>query len=297
MEFEYQDPPRHRGKAIVLLGVVLALVAGAAAFVLIYQARLEAGQAGLQLVPVVVARQPIPARKAIEAADIELREVPADPTNDQGVFTDPDKVIGLVPTVAILAGQPVYANFLASQSVGGRFSILEPGATVGPDSEPWRAVSLTVPDDRAVGGLISAGDIVDVFVTAPVTVPETLAAAGRFTSDRSTKITYQNVSILERAASYYVLRVSLRVAEEISHLQAAGTASFSMAMRPTEDTRTVDASRLGETTSLIIERYGLPIPEVYPGKGPLPSPIPSPSVPSPSVPSPSASPSTSSPTP
>ena len=61
MEFEYQDPPRHRGKAIVLLGVVLALVAGAAAFVLIYQARLEAGQSGLQLVPVVVARQPIPA--------------------------------------------------------------------------------------------------------------------------------------------------------------------------------------------------------------------------------------------
>ena len=208
------------------------------------------------------------------------------------MFTDPDKVIGLVPTVAILAGQPVYANFLASQSVGGRFSILEPGATVGPDSEPWRAVSLTVPDDRAVGGLISAGDIVDVFVTAPVTVPETLAAAGRFTSDRSTKITYQNVPILECAARYYVLRVSLRVAEESSHLQAAGTASFSMALRPTEDTRIVDASRLGETTSLIIERYGLPIPEVYPGKGPLLSPIASPS-----VPSPSASPSTSSPTP
>ena len=37
---------------------------------------------------------------------------------------------------------------------GGGFAILEPNETVGPDSEAWRAVSLTIPDDRAVGGML-----------------------------------------------------------------------------------------------------------------------------------------------
>ena len=48
-------------------------------------------------------------------------------------------------------------NMLASAATGGQFSILEPGETVAPDSEAWRAVSMTVPDDRAVGGLLQPG--------------------------------------------------------------------------------------------------------------------------------------------
>ncbi len=279
MEFEYRDPSRLRGRIIIGFGAILALAAGAAAFLLISQAQLQAQDAGVTLVPVVVARQEIPARKPIEPADIELRQVPAGPTTDAGVFVDPAKVLGLVPTVPILPGQPIYANLLASQTTQSGFTILEPGETIVPDSPAWRAISLTVPDDRAVGGLLHPGDIVDVFVTAPITVPEDLAAKGRYTSDRSTKITYQNIKILERAASYYVVRVDLKVAEEISHLQAVGSAAFSFALRPTQDSRTVDVTNLGETTNAIIERYGLPIPEVYPGSGPLPSSHPSASPP------------------
>ena len=85
-------------------------------------------------------------------------------------------MIGLMATVPILAGQPVYANMLATGTTANGIAILQPGETVGPDSEAWRAVSLTVPDDRAVGGLIQTGDIVDVFVTASVTVPDDLSA-------------------------------------------------------------------------------------------------------------------------
>ena len=43
---------------------------------------------------------------------------------------------------------------LASTVQGGVFSILSPEETVGPDSEAWRAISITVPDDLAVGGLL-----------------------------------------------------------------------------------------------------------------------------------------------
>ncbi len=38
-----------------------------------------------------------------------------------------------------------------------QFSILQPDETVAPDSEAWRAVSITVSDDRAVGGMLAAG--------------------------------------------------------------------------------------------------------------------------------------------
>ncbi len=136
----------------------------------------------------MVAVKQIPARKPIEATDVTVREVPIDPTNAEGVFTDPTKVIGLIPGVSILEGQPIYANFLASQAQGGQFSILQPGETVAPDSETWRAVSLTVPDDRSVGGLVRPGDTVDVFVTTTITIPEDVALAGKYYTDKSTKL-------------------------------------------------------------------------------------------------------------
>ena len=47
MEMEYKDPSK-RGRWIVLLGVVLAVVAGGAAFFLINNAQQQAGQSGLK---------------------------------------------------------------------------------------------------------------------------------------------------------------------------------------------------------------------------------------------------------
>jgi Flp pilus assembly protein CpaB len=294
MEMEYKDPNR-RGRYIVILGVVLALAAGGAAYFTINQAQQQAGQGGLQTVTIVVALKEIPARKPIEKTDVATRDVPIDETNAQGVFSDASKVIGLVPSVRILIGQPVFANLLGTGSQGGTLVILNPGEEVTATSEAWRAVSLTVPDDRAVGGLIRAGDTVDVFVTLSVLVPQSLIEAGKFYTDKSTKVTYQNLTVLAKATSFYVVKVPESLAEEISHLQASGAASFSFALRPPSDTRLVDATRLGETTSIIIQRYGLPIPVVYPsGTGgvvlpgstlpPSPSPAPASASPSPSAP-------------
>jgi hypothetical protein len=152
-------------------------------------------------------------------------------------------------------------------------------------------VSITVPDELAVGGVLKAGESVDVFVTAVVSVPPDIAAHGKFTTDRSTKIVYQNVLILAREAQFYIVKAPIGMAEELAHLQAVGTATMSMVLRPDIDQRPVDATSLGETTNRIIEKYGLPIPENYPlGNGPIatlppiasPTPFPSPSAPAPS---------------
>ena len=131
-----------------------------------------------------------------------------------------------------------------------------------------------------------------MFVTAIVTVPTELVESGKYMTDRSTKITYQNVLILAREGAFYIIRASLPVAEEISHLQAVGSATFSLALRPDTDLRPVDASKLGETTNRIIEKYGLPIPETVSrrARGPVATPAPRPRRHPPS-PSPSPAPS------
>ncbi|HEX5828223.1 MAG TPA: SAF domain-containing protein [Candidatus Limnocylindrales bacterium] len=292
MEMEYKDPSR-RGRWIVLLGVVLAVAAGAAAFFLINNAQQQAGQSGLKTTSAVVAARPIPARKPIEAADLAVRsDIPLDGTNAEGVEVDPARLVGRILAVDVKLGQLVTTNLLASTTAGAQFSILKPDETVAPESEAWRAVSLTVTDDRAVGGMLGPGMLVDVFMTASVNVPQSVLDEGQFYTDQSTKISWQNMEILSRQGTFYIVKATLPVAEEISHLQAAGNAQFSMVLRPDADTRTLDVSSLGATTNRIIERYGLPIPETYPaGDGPIASAPPIPEITP--APSPAASPDAS----
>jgi Flp pilus assembly protein CpaB len=291
---EYRDPSR-RGRWIVVIGIVLALAAGGAAFYLINQAQQQAGQGALQKVDVVVAARPIPARKPVEADDLAVRQIPLDDTNTDAIAVrKPEDLIGRVLAVTVFQGQMLTTNMLASTTSGGQFSILEPGETVAPESEAWRAVAMTVPDDRAVGGLIASGMTVDVFLSAQVNVPADLQAEGQYYTDKATKITYQNMLILAKTGTSYVVKTTLAQAEEITHLVATGNAQFSMVMRPEADVRYADASKLGETTNLIIERYGLPIPVNFPeGNGPITTPAPTATPSAPALPSalPSAAPS------
>ena len=277
MEMEYRDPSK-RGRWIVVAGVVLALAAGGAAFYLINQAQQQAGQGELQKVSVVVAARPIAARQPVVAEDLTVREVPADDTNTDAIAVrDPAEVIGQVLPVTLFQGQMLTKSLLNTTAGGGTtgFSILDPGQTVASDSVAWRAVAITVPDDRAVGGLITAGMTVDVLLSAQINVPQDLMTEGKYYTDKATKITYQNMLVLAKTSSGYVVKVTLEQAEEITHLVATGNAQFSMIMRPPSDVRFADASKLGETTNMIIQRYGLPIPQNFPpGKGPIPSAAP-----------------------
>jgi len=266
MEMEYKDTGR-RSKFVIVLGVILALAAGGAAFYLIQQAQQQAGQGPLQKVDVVVAKRDIPARKPIEPDDVEIRSIPLDATNERGIVKTTEEAVGKILAVTVLQGQMVTINMFASSTSGSGFSILGPEETVAPDSPAWRAVSISVADPAAVGGLIQAGMTVDIFVTATVNVPQSLLNQGKYYTDKSTKIAFQDMVILARTGSFYIIKVTLPVAEEMVHLASAGNVTFSMALRPEQDVREVDASKLGSTTNLFITRYGLPIPETYPSSG------------------------------
>lgn len=263
MELEYKDTSR-RGKWIVAFGVILALVAGGASFYLLNQAQQDAGPLDTPMIAVVVASQAIPARTPVAIGQMEVREVPLDAVTQAGIVTDPNQLVGKVLAIPVSAGQPLYINMVASASTGSGFSILGPDETVAPDSEAWRAVSITIPDDRAVGGLLQPGQTIDIFVTTSVPVRPDAEPVGVYYPDFATKITYQDVAILARTGALYVVRTSLSVAEEINHMLASGTVNFSAALRPDQDIRYVDVRPLGATTARIMQKYGLPFPALYP---------------------------------
>src|SRR6188474_135760 len=132
MEMEYKDPSR-RGRWIVLLGVVLAVVAGGAAFFLINNAQQKASTTGLKTVSGYVAARPILAKKPMVAEDLVLRnDIPLDGTNASSVVTDSAVLIDHLLAVDVPQGQLLTTNLLASGTVGLGFSILRPDETVAP---------------------------------------------------------------------------------------------------------------------------------------------------------------------
>jgi Flp pilus assembly protein CpaB len=284
MEMEYHDDTKRR-KVFIVLGVVLAVVAGGAAFFLVNQAQ-TAGNAAVATRQVVVAARDLPVRTVIEASDVTVRSVPEDPSV-ASAYTTPEEVVGRITGAPILFQQAFTPNLLTSTTAGSGFSILGPEETIAPDSPVWRAVAVYVPDERAVAGQIQIGQRVDLLLTAGINVVPAAEGSGGssdagqrdaqssgtgaatpseapFYSDRSTKISYQNITILAKTGQLYIIKVDLNQAEEINHLSAAGSATFSMVLRPEGDDRTVDTTEYGETTNQIIEKYELPIPQIYP---------------------------------
>ena len=206
MDPEFRDN-RRRQRAIIAVGVILALVAGGAAFYLVNQAQQQAADAGTQKAAVVVAIRAIPARQAIVAEDVTIREVPLDETNAAGVATDVEAGHRPYPGRDDPPGPTRHDEH--ARVVRRRRPVLHPGprriGRPGLRSLACR-VPITVSDDLAVGGLLEAGETVDVFVTAIVTIPTDLADSGKYMTDRSTKITYQNVLILAREGAFYIIR-------------------------------------------------------------------------------------------
>jgi Flp pilus assembly protein CpaB len=276
MEMEFKDNSRRR-TLVLVVGVLLALAAGAAAFMLSSQGQ-EEPEAAFPTRDVVVAAEAIPARTTIESLQLAIRPVPVDDTT-ASAYTDRDEVTGQVSAIPILQFQPITPNMLAG-AASGQVQILKADETVAPDSPILRAVSLTVPADRAVAGLVAVGQHVDLIATIPITVtgpvdPETgepLAVDPEtgepltFVDGSTTKLMWLDVEILARetGSDVYIVRADLQTSEEIAHAQTQG-AEFTMVLRPDEDTRDVDRSTYGETTDTLLTRYNFRVPEKIDG--------------------------------
>ncbi len=261
MELEYSDRNSRRSKVYIAVGVIVALLVAATVFLALQASGLTQDRA-VEMRDVVVATRDIPARKAIEEGDVQVRSVPVDPTNDTA-FASLDEVLGRVVGIPVATGQLVTRNVLASTTEGQTFSILEPGAEFDPEGPHLRAVCVTVAAANAVAGTLVPGQRVDLIATMAInpeigqTPEEAQAQSAQFIPGPSTKVTLQSMTILARNGDIYILRSDVETAEKIAELSAAG-ATFTMALRPEEDDRTAETE--GSTIDMLIDEFDFPVP-------------------------------------
>jgi len=261
VELEYSDRHNRRSKLYIGVGLVVAVIVGGLVFAALRFGTLSA-QGPTVMRQVVVAVREIPARKPIEEGDVATRSVPADPTND-AAFTRIDEVLGRLTGVPVSTGQMLTRTMLASNVSGQTFSILEPGQEYDPNGPDLRAVSVSVPDERAVAGTLVAGQRVDLIVTMAInpeigqTAEEAAVTTVEFIPGPSTKVTLQMLSILSRNGPIYILRADLATAEKIAELTAAG-GQFTMVLRPEEDGRTARTD--GSTIDTLLGEFDFPVP-------------------------------------
>jgi Flp pilus assembly protein CpaB len=265
VELEYSDKNAKRSKLYIAVGILIALIVGAAVFFALQASNLVGSAGPAQMRSVVVAVRDIPGRKPIEEGDVAMRQVQIDATNETA-FSRIDEVLGRVSGVSISTGQLVSRNLLASTTEGQSFSILDPGTKFDPSGPALRAVSVSVPDDHAVAGTLQAGQRVDLIATMPMNpqIGQTPGAAGAspaaFLPGPSTKATLQGVTLLSRNGTIYILRADLATAEKITEITAAG-GTFTMVLRPDEDERT--AKTEGSTLDSLIKEFGFPVPRPF----------------------------------
>ena len=272
MEMEFKDTERRRRLLLIVVGVLLAGVAGWGAFMLASGGRGTSAPAITE--PVLVAARDIPARQQVTPDDVTIRQVPIDEVLDQS-YTEAGLVVGRLTAVPVYADQQMTPNLFATSAADTDFSILGPDEAVTLDSPYWRAVAVEVPSNRAVGGEITAGQHVDLIVSVDIQVlaqnPETgefeevdTATEDGLMSGKSTKITYQDLQVLKADPdeNMYILKVNLHQAEEIGHVVQEAPDSFMIALRPETDTRTADTTLLGTTTDRLVMTYLYPAPQL-----------------------------------
>jgi Flp pilus assembly protein CpaB len=283
---EFRGAARRR-RIMMVAGLALAVVAAGSVYYLSNANAVAAQPAPTHTV--IVAAVEIPAHVLITSALLAQRSLPDDPSLAKAVLSATD-IIGKTSEVVIYKDQPILSNLLASTGAEAGFSILMPGETMTPDSPAWRAVSVSVPKERAVGGQIEAGQHVDLIATMQINVLARLAdgtlsgapSSEGYYSDKATKISWADITVLSNDSEndLYVLRVDLHQAEEIAQVQDVSSSGFSIALRADGDDRVIDRGGYGETVNRIVQQYDFPLPEVLPIEGyPQPSPEPLPFMP------------------
>jgi pilus assembly protein CpaB len=154
--------PRTRATQFGAIGFA-AIALGCAAFVAFLAARMvkEKGYTNDRLLPLIVARHPLPAAQPITEADLMIvnwpeKSYPAGGVAEVAELLN-DKHPAPVPTTAILEGEPVVPSRLARSDQGtGIAALLRPG---------YRAVAVKVDEVIWRSGLLYPGAYVDVLTT------------------------------------------------------------------------------------------------------------------------------------
>ena len=218
------------------LGILVAVVAGVGTY-LWANAERNAAPTDVAMVDVVVAARDIEARSALGSSDLKIVQLPRDvaPAN---ALRDANGAVGLITTVRLTTNEPVLPTKIAQLGSEGIIAVLPPGQTVS-NSLAFRAMSVNVPDANAAGGLIVAGDHVDILYTLSVVDPTRPDFVGR--------IVIQDIPVLAKTITVYTLRIDAATAERIAALQASG-GSLQLLLRAPGDARPAGTAGASFTT-------------------------------------------------
>jgi Flp pilus assembly protein CpaB len=259
--------PRRRARLILIVGVLLALVAGAGTFFFVSSAQQAQPPPVLPTTDVLVATRDIPARTSLVAADVKVAKVNAD-VAPPAALKAPEEAIGKVLTQSLAINEPILLTKFAA--AGRAFTVFPPNETFSPNAPSYRIMTITVPDNFAVGGVLVAGDVVDIMYVFPfdplakldIEAPPAGAPPGApgttILADTVAKIILGPVPILVREAAVYTIRVDAALAERLAYLATAG-GTMQMLLRAPEDTRAIATE--GATFSTVYETYRFPVPE------------------------------------
>lgn len=256
-----QDGSRRRARLILIVGVALALVAGVGTFVYASGAKSDQPVA-VPTVAVLVAAREIPAKTTLTSADVKLQEFNLD-AKPAAAMSDAGEALGKITVQSISVGEPILPSKFTDPKLPG--FVVMPANFIGPDGAPvvnspnFRAMSITVPDQNAVGGTILAGDIVDMVFTLQFD-PQTKLRQPQpqQTTDFAAKIILERLPILARLASVYTIRVDALTAERIAYLQSSG-GQIAFLLRAPKDERASGST--GATFRDIYTNFRIPIPE------------------------------------
>lgn len=292
--------PKRRARLILILGILLALGAGAGTFFFVSSAQQAQPPPVLPTTAIVVAVRDIPARTSLVAADIRVAQVNVGVAPPTALKTA-QEAIGKVLNVPVAINEPILPSKFAPPEQA--FTVFPPGEAVTAESPHYRVVQINVPDQQASGGVIRAGDKVDIMLVfpfdpnarlklptpdpnatptpaptpTPVPVPgrptpvPTIPPVGDITADTIAKIILGPVEVLARAETIYTFRVDAEMAERFAYMASAGM-QLHLLVRHPGDEREVGTQ--GAYFGTVYEHFGFPLPARVEPPSPGPSPAP-----------------------
>jgi pilus assembly protein CpaB len=157
-----------RGKVIIFMALALGLVC--AILVYFFLSGSDGGEEGTSTSTgtsqsVVIATQDIGAGKHITSDMVKLRIIPGNAVHPDA-YTDAQAVVGKVARYPIAADEQVLSNKVTSSYLGTTGAGDVPLAYIVP--EGLRAMAVDVEQVISAGGLVLAGDFVDVIMVATI---------------------------------------------------------------------------------------------------------------------------------
>ncbi len=266
-----EDKTKRRARLILIAGFVLALLAAVGTFV-IASGSPSAAPPAVPTTEVLVAARDIPPKTQLAAADLKAVKINSDVVPVAALRAEQQaEVVGKVVTVPIQSGEFILSGKFGA-TAGATFTVFPPNvsATIGqaipPGTPNYRAMSITVPDQFAVGGAIQIGDVVDIMYTLNFDPNKYFRAqTGIVTgspqdtrvTDFSVKVILEKVPVIARTLAVYTIRTDSATAERLAYLTASG-AVLQMLLRAPADDRA--ARTEGATFEPVQQTFGFRVP-------------------------------------